>query len=176
MRRPLSPEERRLWARVARTVRLAEGRVPPEAPEAPAPAPAGRKPAPARPAAAPSVPGPKPSAPPRPKTVVDPLEPRRQRRLARERDAIEARIDLHGMGRFQAEDALRAFLIDSHARGLRAVLVITGKGSRGGGVIRASVAEWIASAALRHLVAGTAPAHRRHGGEGALYVTLKRRG
>ena len=55
------------------------------------------------------------------------------------------------------------------------MLVVTGKGSRGGtGIIRASVAEWVAQPPLRAIVAGVSPAHRRHGGEGAVYVTLRR--
>ena len=109
------------------------------------------------------------------KSVPEELEPRRQRRLSRERDPIEDRIDLHGFGRFEAEDQLRAFLSGAQARGLRAVLVITGQGRIGGGVIRASIHEWLQSAALRPIVAGFAIAHRRHGGDGAIYVTLKRR-
>jgi DNA-nicking Smr family endonuclease len=105
------------------------------------------------------------------------LEPRRQRRLSRERDPIEARIDLHGYGRFQAQDALTAFLMGAQARDYRAVLVITGQGRRGGtGVIRASVHEWLQGPALRGIVSGFAAAARRHGGDGAIYVTLKRRG
>ena len=103
------------------------------------------------------------------------LEPRRQRRLSRERDPIEATIDLHGFGRFEAEDQLRAFLGGCQARGMRAVLVITGQGRRGGGVIRASVHEWLHAPSLRGVVSGFASAHRRHGGDGAIYVTLKRR-
>ena len=76
---------------------------------------------------------------------------------------------------FQAQDALTSFLLGAHARGYRAVLVVTGKGSRGGtGIIRASVAEWVAQPPLRAIVAGVSPAHRRHGGEGAVYVTLRR--
>jgi DNA-nicking Smr family endonuclease len=104
------------------------------------------------------------------------LEPRRQRRLSRERDPIEASIDLHGFGRFEAEDQLRAFLNGAQARGLRAVLVVTGQGRRGGGVIRASIQEWLQAHALRGVVSGFASAHRRHGGDGAFYVTLRRRG
>ena len=65
---------------------------------------------------------------------------------------MEARIDLHGFGRFEAEDQLKAFLVSSQARGLRAVLVITGQGRRGGGVIRASFEEWLHAAALRGLL------------------------
>ncbi len=104
------------------------------------------------------------------------LEPRRQRRLSRERDPIEGRLDLHGFGRFEAEDQLRAFLLGAQARGWGAVLVITGQGRRGGtGVIRASVHEWLQSPGLRGVVSGFASAARHHGGDGALYVTLRRR-
>lgn len=104
------------------------------------------------------------------------LEPRRQRRLSRERDPIEARIDLHGFSRFEAEDQLRGFLISCQMRGLRSVLVITGQGRRGGGIIRGSVHDWLTGPHLRGVVSGFASAHRRHGGDGALYVTLKPRG
>lgn len=104
------------------------------------------------------------------------LEPRRQRRLSRERDPIEGRLDLHGFGRFEAEDQLQAFLLGAQARGWGAVLVITGQGRRGGaGVIRASVHEWLQSPGLRGVVSGFASAARHHGGDGALYVTLRRR-
>lgn len=103
------------------------------------------------------------------------LEPRRKRRLTRERDPIEARIDLHGFSRFEAEDQLRAFLMSCQARGMRAVLVITGQGRRGGGVIRASIQEWLASPYLRLIVSGYSVAHQKHGGDGAFYVTLRQR-
>ena len=115
-------------------------------------------------------------APGRARPTPEELEPRRQRRLSRERDPIEARIDLHGFGRFEAEDQLRGFLISCQMRGLRSVLVITGQGRRGGGVIRSSVHDWLTGPHLRGVVSGFASAHRRHGGDGALYVTLKPRG
>jgi DNA-nicking Smr family endonuclease len=54
------------------------------------------------------------------------------------------------------------------------VLVITGKGALGAGVLRRHVPEWLAAPPLRSAVAGLSEAHRRHGGEGALYVALKR--
>jgi len=172
----LSPEDRRIWARVAGSVtpsrpkkapRLVPGAVDPPA------APPAKGPVRARgvtPAYSPPAP-----APVRVRGLPEELEPRRQRRLSRERDPIEARIDLHGFGRFQAQDALTAFLIGAQARGCRSVLVITGQGRRGGsGVIRASVHEWLQSPALRGVVSGFAPAARRHGGDGALYVTIRR--
>ncbi|MGH7019289.1 MAG: Smr/MutS family protein [Brevundimonas sp.] len=111
--------------------------------------------------------------PTRARPTPEELEPRRQRRLSRERDPIEARIDLHGFGRFEAEDQLRGFLMGCQARGLRSVLVITGQGRRGGGIIRGSVHDWLTGPHLRGVVSGFASAHRRHGGDGALYVTLK---
>lgn len=105
----------------------------------------------------------------------DPLEPRRLRRLSRERDAIEARIDLHGYGVWEAEDRLKAFILRSWDNGLRAVLVVTGKGYGGEGQIRRHAHEWLAARELRHAVAGVSAAARRHGGDGALYVALKKR-
>jgi DNA-nicking Smr family endonuclease len=67
------------------------------------------------------------------------------------------------------------FLAAAQADGSRAVVVITGRGVQGDGVLRKRAPEWLAEPALRDVVAGVAEAHRRHGGEGALYVALKRR-
>jgi DNA-nicking Smr family endonuclease len=175
----LSPEDRRIWARVAgsavphrrRKALLATTLEAPPPPVPTSPQPGMSKPRPIQiaPAAA-SKP-----APPRTRGVPEELEPRRQRRLSRERDPIDARIDLHGYGRFQAQDALTAFLIGAQARGHGAVLVITGQGRRGGtGVIKSSVHEWLTAPALRGVVSGFAPAARKHGGDGALYVTIRR--
>jgi DNA-nicking Smr family endonuclease len=175
----LSPEDRRIWARVAGTVTPAKPRKAPrvipgaavvDPPAAPHPKGAVK----AR-GVAPSY-SPPPAGLARPRGLPEELEPRRQRRLSRERDPIEARIDLHGFGRFQAQDALTAFLTGAQARGYLSVLVVTGQGRRGGtGVIRASVHEWLQGPALRGVVSGFAPAARKHGGDGALYVTIRRR-
>lgn len=174
----LSPEDRRIWARVAGSVtpsrpkkapRVIPGAAVADPPAAPHPTGAVKVRGVAPPYAPPSA------GPARPRGLPEELEPRRQRRLSRERDPIEARIDLHGFGRFQAQDALTAFLIGAQARGCRSVLVVTGQGRRGGtGVIRASVHEWLQGPALRGVVSGFAPAARRHGGDGALYVTIRR--
>jgi len=178
----LSHEDRRIWSRVAGSVTPSKpkkaARVTPGAVEtaAPAPHPTGKTPKP-RPASVtqPSFDSLRRSAP-TPRAAPEELEPRRQRRLSRERDPIEARIDLHGYGRFQAQDALTAFLMGAQAHGYRAVLVITGQGRRGGtGVIKSSVHDWLTGPALRGVVSGFAPAARQHGGDGALYVTIRRR-
>ena len=186
-------DDRRIWGRVTATVtppaqrkaaRVTPGAVLPSLDDAPPTLPtpprgvAGKKRATAlTPASAGRVAAPPPPKPPapRPRPAPEELEPRRQRRLSRERDPIEARLDLHGFGRFEAEDQLRGFLIGCQARGLRSVLVITGQGRRGGGIIRASVHDWLTGPHLRGVVSGFASAHRRHGGDGALYVTLKGR-
>jgi DNA-nicking Smr family endonuclease len=184
----LTPEDRRIWTRVAGSVvtprtrkaaRVTPGaEAPPEIiitpPETPRPLPRS---SPKRAAVAPV--DEKGLASPRPATRTKPapedLEPRRKQRLSRERDPIEARIDLHGFGRFEAEDQLRGFLTACQSRGMRAVLVITGQGRMGGGVIRSAFGEWMQSPGLRGVVSGFTVAHQRHGGNGAFYVTLKRR-
>lgn len=103
------------------------------------------------------------------------IEPRRKHRIAREREEIGARIDLHGMDQDRARAALEVFLRRAWDEGYRAVLVITGKGIYGDGILRRRTPEWLAAPRLSPIVAGISEAHRRHGGEGALYVALKRR-
>ncbi|MDQ8027261.1 MAG: Smr/MutS family protein [Brevundimonas sp.] len=183
----LSPDDRRIWARVTGSVkekvakkafRVTPGAVEADPPAAP-PSKAGSKPPPKfirpKPATVPAFADPAPAPSSRSRGVPEELEPRRKRRLSRERDPIEAKIDLHGYGRFQAQDALTAFLMGAQARGYRSVLVVTGQGRRGGtGIIRASVHEWLAAPGLRTVVSGFAPAARHHGGDGALYVTIRR--
>lgn len=174
MKRRLRSEEIRLWAAVARTVRPAHGRTVPVVEEEPA-KPAVKKAAVAKAAAAPLAPQAPQKRKPAPWPAPDVIEPGRKRRIVRERDPIEARIDLHGLGQFDAQDRLLAFLSRAQAMGFRAVLVITGKGMRGDGVIRRRAPDWLADPMLREIVAGWSPAHHRHGGEGALYVAIKRK-
>jgi DNA-nicking Smr family endonuclease len=102
------------------------------------------------------------------------LEPGRMRRLRSERDPVGARIDLHGLTQDAARAALTGFVARAAARGERTILVITGKGALGDGVLRRRVPEWLAEPPIRSMVAGVSEAHRRHGGAGALYVALKR--
>jgi DNA-nicking Smr family endonuclease len=103
------------------------------------------------------------------------VEANLRHRLARGREALAARIDLHGLTHDGARAALTRFVERSVADGWRAVLVITGKGVSGDGVLRRRVPDWLAEPPLRQHIAGVSEAHRRHGGEGALYVALKRR-
>jgi DNA-nicking Smr family endonuclease len=180
MKRPLKPEELRIWSMVAATVHPLPGK------RSPASA-AGdggdrrstdggsRKPLAKSQAAAPSIPHPARLAGPLLPQREKEIEPRRKHRIARNREPIGGRIDLHGMTYDQARAALEAFLRRAWDEGYRAVLVITGKGLAGDGVLRRATPEWLAAPGLAHIVAGISEAHRRHGGEGALYVALKRK-
>lgn len=168
MRRPLKPDEVRLWRTVASTVRPFRGRaLPPEPPSPPRPLEHAKPAAMAEPA--------RPASPPRqPAAGLQGIEPNRARRIVVGREPIGARLDLHGLDQDRAKAALESFVVQAQQRGCRAVLVITGQGRTGDGVLRRRAPEWLAAAALRGIVAGVAVADRRHGGEGALYVALKR--
>jgi DNA-nicking Smr family endonuclease len=100
-------------------------------------------------------------------------------KLARGYAAVDARIDLHGMTQMQAYSALRRLLHRSQANGAKFVLVITGKGvpsaSRSGrGVLRRQVPMWLALPEFRRWVLGFDVADTGHGGEGALYVRVRK--
>ena len=105
-------------------------------------------------------------------------------RMKRGKTKPEARIDLHGMTAAAAQTALTSFLIRSHDRGHRLVLVITGKGRRSDdhgpipqrvGVLRQQLPHWVSIPPLNRIVMQTTEAHQRHGGSGAFYVYLVRR-
>jgi DNA-nicking Smr family endonuclease len=173
-RRHLSEEERALWENVARQIKPLRKKPRIGKTAAPKPeTPAVRSPASPRPI--PSSSAPKPSKP-----AVPPLAPlgRRERaRLSRGRSEIDARLDLHGMTQTRAHRTLLGFLQRAHHDGMTFVLVITGKGVVGDaerGVLRRQVPQWLALPEFRGLVVGFEEAHVGHGGEGALYVRIRR--
>src|ERR1700675_4194624 len=176
-KRNLSEEERALWESVAKQTkplrkkpRVAKTPVDSSAPETPALA---KHAAPQKtpPLAVRSA---KSEAPP-----LAPLGRRERSRLSRGRKEIDARLDLHGMTQKRAHRALFGFLQRAHGDGLTFVLVITGKGKVGGaeserGVLRRQVPQWLGLPEFRSLVVGFEEAHIGHGGEGALYVRIRR--
>jgi DNA-nicking Smr family endonuclease len=96
------------------------------------------------------------------------------------RRAPEARLDLHGMTLDEAYSALTGFLAACEARNLRLVHVITGKGSGSGvsrqrGELRRQVPLWLRTPPMSLWVREAMPSHTRHGGDGALYVWMRRR-
>jgi len=177
-KRHLSEEERALWESVARQVKPLRKK----ARLAKLPAPIAVEPTAARPSASSprpivSAPAPKPS-----KLATPPLAPlgrREKSRLSRGRSEIDARLDLHGMTQTRAHRVLHGFLQRAHHEGHTFVLVITGKGKVGGGeaergVLRRQVPQWLSLPEFRSLVVGFEEAHIGHGGEGALYVRIRR--
>jgi DNA-nicking Smr family endonuclease len=163
-RRQLSDEDRSLWTSVARSIM-----------------PLRRRKRDAEPAAKPAEPA----------EIGEAVVPRA---VARQKSApaakspplapfdIDARIDLHGRTQREAHGALLSFLHRAQADGAKIVLVVTGKGARqdapGGsserGVLRRQVPMWLALPEFRPFVVGFEEAHVSHGGQGALYVRLRR--
>jgi len=99
------------------------------------------------------------------------------RRLRRGRLPVDSRLDLHGMAVSQARGQLDLFLRTMRARGERCVLVIHGKGEhspQGIGVLRGEIAAWLSQGSSSEHVAAFTTADDREGGEGAVYVLLRR--
>ena len=192
--RHLDAEEKALWHHVVRSVTpLKSARtdpaqvlpaIEPQAAADPSPAPAADlPPAPAGTAQRPRVEpvSARASAPP----PLAPLDPRLKRRLSRGTQGaqVDARLDLHGLTQAAAHRRLALFLREAHVVGFALVLVITGKGEGEGaplpgeerrGVLRRAVPLWLAEPELRPYVVGFETAARRHGGEGALYIRVRR--
>ena len=117
-----------------------------------------------------------PTAPLESDGALPAIDRRTAERLRRGQIAIEAQIDLHGLTQDEAFAAIQTFLAESLQAGRRCVLVITGKGTArdGGGVLRSSVPRWLTEGIYREHLIGIALAFPQHGGEGALYVLLRR--
>jgi DNA-nicking Smr family endonuclease len=123
------------------------------------------------------------SAQPNEPPPLAPFDRRLRQRVARGRETIDARLDLHGMTQSQAHAALLSFLRRAQANDVRFALVVTGKG--GGktaretpserGVLRRSVPMWLSLPEFRRFVVSFEEAHPSHGGQGALYLRMRRR-
>lgn len=170
-----------LWEQVAGTAKpLKKNRIPRVTAAAkPAPPPKTK-------AAAKGIRG-EPKAAPRPSHTPRSggLDRQTARKLDKGRLAVEARLDLHGMRQRDAHAALRKFLKGAVAKDYRHVLVITGKGTPRAepetfyeedarGVLRQAVPHWLAQGDLAPLIVSFSEAPRRLGGEGALYVRLRK--
>jgi DNA-nicking Smr family endonuclease len=95
-------------------------------------------------------------------------------RLKRGKHRIEARLDLHGMTQSEAHSALLGFIRGARAEGKRCVLIITGRGAVGAGILRSAVPRWLNEPEFRSHLLAMATAQQRDGGGGALYVMLRR--
>lgn len=191
-KRRLTEDELALWQVVANSVTplkrrrtkkpaaSEEGAVAKTAPAAKSPPgkqpkrPKGPSPVPASTAAAakplpPLTPTPAPGAMPG-------IDKRQSERFRRGQMPIEGKIDLHGRTQAEAHDALQHFIERAFKAGKRQLLVITGKGmtQSKSGILKTNVPRWLNEAPMRRLILAISQARPEHGGEGALYVLLKR--
>jgi DNA-nicking Smr family endonuclease len=105
------------------------------------------------------------------------LDPRLVTRLRRGEFAVQAHTDLHGMIQADAKGALEEFIVNSVRKGLRAVLVVHGRGLRSPGgmpVLKHAAAQWLSHGHIGGYVLAFATARPADGGAGAMYVLLRR--
>jgi len=176
-KRPLKPDEKRAWARVAKTVRARPEQTPPEMPPLDGlTAPDTRVPSTGHHLARASY----PIIPSERQKVTfkvpsSPLANRgKERKVKRGQLPISATLDLHGHTQASAQSRLTSFLERERRAGSGCVLVITGKGRLGDGILRRRLLDWLGTTQARTLVSGYAQAHQKHGGSGAWYVFLRK--
>lgn len=99
------------------------------------------------------------------------------RKLKRGKFPVQAHIDLHGLTKKDAEDVVRRFLINSHHRGLRCVLIIHGRGLNSRDsipVLKERLPVWLNRGPARKIVMAFSSAQPYDGGTGAIYVLLRK--
>lgn len=171
-RRPrgLTEEDRAVWAAYAARVAPLKGHAMPVLPAitvTPPPTPPAAQQTPARPSA---------KLPPTPIAVGTPpagLDAKRWTALRRGKLRPERTLDLHGKRVQEAHGAVRGFLSEAVADGLRCVAIVTGKGSTAeGGVLRRELPHWLNAPDLRGLLLGAAHPHRANAG--SVHLLLRR--
>jgi len=202
-RRVLSPDEAALWRRIARNAKpLEKGPATPQAaPDIERAQPPRQAEKTARTSTAPTAQSGKPAQAQRAAPAPPSLDAATARRVRRGRMEVDGKIDLHGMRQAQAHAALERYVARARERGHRCILVITGKGLRTTqtqtqwgrdvswdtscdadwsveepGVLRRKLPLWLGMEPLRSAVFAMEEAHPRHGGSGAFYLFLRRRG
>lgn len=116
------------------------------------------------------------------------VDGRTEERLRKGQIEPDARLDLHGYTENAAHDALLNFLRGAQLRHHKMIIVVTGKGAprdlhapfdleldrKARGILKTVVPRWLAEPGFARYVSAVRQAHNRHGGEGALYVYLRR--
>lgn len=123
------------------------------------------------------------------------IDRRMQRQIATGRQEVDRSVDLHGMTQDRAFATLKRTIEGAIKRGDKTLLVVTGKGGRRfnqldatpaayrtradfdqlGGVLRRMVPLWLEGPDLKPFIQSYGTASPDHGGDGALYVILRRR-
>ena len=109
----------------------------------------------------------------RPKKNQGPVFTRQDKKTRRGKIVFDGKLDLHDLTQPEAFSKLRHGIIRSFNQNKKCILVVTGKGLRGQGVLRQNLPTWLEHPDIRHVIAEYAPAHIKHGGGGAWYVFLK---
>jgi len=105
------------------------------------------------------------------------------KRFKRGEFGIEATLDLHGMTMDKAYKAVQDFVISSYKKGRRAIIIITGKGLshenedifEAKGVLKQSVPQWLHAEPLTAMILTYIHPSEKLGGQGALYILLRRK-
>lgn len=129
----------------------------------------------------------KPAMPPKASAEINPADLRSSvpvmragidnasaRRLTKGSFEIDERLDLHGKTEIMAHKALLQFVQRASRSGARTLLIITGKGAGGQGILRRKVPEWLKDYPLKPHILAISQASPKDGGGGALYVRLRR--
>jgi len=106
------------------------------------------------------------------KKTNEPVRTDAHQRVRRGRVEVDYTLDLHGFSEIDAKTKLLNTLLATTTN--KTILVITGKGERGNGVLRTALPNWLKTPEFSNLVYGFAQAHKRHGGDGAWYVFLRK--
>ena len=184
--RGLSREEAAAWEKLAATVTplapravtnavraaaMAEASAPPPRPPAKLAKPASPRRSPV-----------KLPEPPKPEPLDGGLDSHWERRMKGGGVQPDFTLDLHGHTLDSAHGRLDSGLAQARAMGARVVLLIAGKPrpvaaadrAERRGAIRAKLLDWLAAGPHAGAIAAIRPAHRRHGGEGAVYLILRK--
>ena len=96
------------------------------------------------------------------------------RNLSKGNVNIDDKLDLHGYRELEANNLLEEFINNSFENGKRLLLVITGKGQKGEGVIKKNIINWLNAKNIRNKILAVNHASNKHGGSGALYILLRK--
>ena len=111
----------------------------------------------------------------KPISVPQAIDLKTTRKLSKGKISLQGRLDLHGFTQHEAHRLLDDYIENAYYASKKMVLVITGKGDMGRGVLRENVPKWLTEAPLSQYVSGFGQSAAQHGGVGALYVRIRRK-
>ncbi len=115
---------------------------------------------------------------------TDNIDKKTAQKFKRGEFKIERRLDLHGYTEDEAWDAVINFVKNAYIDNLRCILIVTGKGNphpenedfmQRRGILKEKVPQWLNSRELRPLILSISYSQIKDGGDGALYVLLRRK-